>query len=142
MTTLRIMRSTEYPETTQTVSPRDAKLHTGFGEGPLDANQLEVVYEKNLRVFPAIGNYALLSQVSHGSSRPSSDRCARNTRCLSGVRVAPLDRMLTARTTITNAYDNGRIEEFCECTRTESITMRALPFARCTAHPCAWSLGV
>src|ERR1700751_1011244 len=57
MNTLQILRSTDYPETTQTISARDAMLYAlgiGFGDDPLDSFQLEFVYEKNLQLFPAM----------------------------------------------------------------------------------------
>ena len=57
MDMLKRLQATRYPSIEQRIMPRDAMLYAlglGFGESPLDPNQLKFVYEKDLQVFPTM----------------------------------------------------------------------------------------
>jgi acyl dehydratase len=113
MNTLEILRSTEYPQTTQTVSPRDAMLYAlgiGFGDAPLDPHQLKFVYEKNLQVFPSMAiTLCYPMSLTTRTDRPQID-VRKTLHVFQGFELfnpIPLDRKLIGQTRITNVFDKG-----------------------------------
>lgn len=111
MNTLQILRATEYPEIKQVVGPRDAMLYAlgiGYGDDPLDPNQLKYVYEKGLQVFPTMA--ITLCYPGSLSVRPGQVDVRKTLHVFQGFELLnpiPLDRTLIGRTRITNVYDKG-----------------------------------
>jgi len=73
MNAFEIMQATEYPQIEQSISPRDAMLYAlaiGFGDDPLDPDQLKYVYEKDLEVFSTMAITLCYPGYSGNSLRP------------------------------------------------------------------------
>jgi acyl dehydratase len=113
MNTIEALRATKYPPIPQVVTARDAMLYAlgiGFGEDPLDADQLKYVYEMNLQVFPTMA----ITLCYPGSrpdlaGRPNIDM-RKTLHVFQGFEILnpiPLDRELVGTTRITGVYDKG-----------------------------------
>jgi acyl dehydratase len=113
MNAFEIMQATEYPQIEQSISPRDAMLYAlaiGFGDDPLDPDQLKYVYEKDLEVFSTMaitlcypGTQAIRSDLAEIDMR----KTLHVFQGLELLNPIPLDRKLIGNTRITGVYDKG-----------------------------------
>jgi len=113
MDTLRRLEATRYPLVEQQVLPRDAMLYAlgiGFGENPIDPNQLKFVYEKDLRVFPTMA----ITLCYPGAAARTAAHTGLDMRkalhvfqSFELVAPIPLNRALIGENKITGVFDKG-----------------------------------
>jgi acyl dehydratase len=113
MDMLKRLQATRYLPIEQQVTPRDAMLYAlgiGFGESPLDPDQLKFVYEKDLQVFPTMAITLCYPSMGAQSTPDSGLDMRRTLHVFQSFELSapiPLDRTLVGQTRITGVFDKG-----------------------------------